>query len=233
MWQYSPEYDPDPKDLDAIPEDVQPWLRGEEFVWEGTKHLSDFKKHILEYWQECLKLARRLVRIFALCLELPETYFDKMVTYPGADGVLQFYPGIAPDNVARSQDVGIGSHTDLQCFTLLWQDSLGGLEVLNRAGQWIKARPIPGTFVINIGDYMARLTNDRFQSTVHRVHNRSLHDRISMPFFFGFNFNLQCGVLPTCTDDQNPARYEPISCGDVSMTSLKIDSGLKWISGAG
>lgn len=59
-----------------------------------------------------------------------------------------------------------------------------------------------------------RLSNDRFKSTVHRVFNRSTVDRYSMPFFFGFNFNEKCGVLPSCVDDEHPAKYEPISCGD-------------------
>lgn len=229
MWQYSPEYDPVPKDLNATPEDVKAWLRGEEFVWDGTKHIPDFKRDCIKYWQECLKLSRRLVQIFALSLDLPETYFDEMTTYPGADGVLNFYPGMSPEEASTSQDVGIGSHTDLQCFTLLWQDSLGGLQVLKRDGQWIKAPPIPGTFVVNIGDYLMRLTNDRFQSTVHRVYNRSTHDRISMPFFFGFNFNLKCGVLPSCTSAENPPRYEPISCGDVSE-SFPGEGGVPYVN---
>jgi isopenicillin N synthase-like dioxygenase len=90
----------------------------------------------------------------------------------------------------------------------------GGLQVLNNEGQWIKASPIQGTLVVNIADYLQRLSNDKFKSTVHRVYNRSTMDRYSMPFFFGFNFNEKCGVLPSCTGPENPAKYEPISCGD-------------------
>ncbi len=86
-----------------------------------------------------------------------------------------------------AHDVGLGSHTDLQCFTLLWQDMIGGLLVLNRAGEWIKATPIPGTIVVNIGDFLMRMTNDKWQSTVHRVEvNKSLEPRGSMPLFFGW-----------------------------------------------
>lgn len=168
-------------------------------------------------------LARRLVQSFALALDLPETHFDDLTTYPGADGVLNYYAASTPEDVAASRDngdVGLGSHTDLQCFTLLWQDQVGGLQVLSPEGQWIMAQPIPGTIVVNIGDYMMRLTNDRFKSTVHRVFNRTTVDRISMPMFFGFNFNEKCGVLPTCTDEANPAKYEPISCAEVSLDLL-------------
>ena len=217
MWLYSPEHDPSPKDLSTIPADVKSGLRNEDFVWEGTSHLPGFKQACITYWQACLTLARRLVRIFALCLDLPETYFDEMVTYPGADGVFNFYPAMTTEQAATSQDVGIGSHTDLQCFTLLWQDQQGGLQVLNNDGQWIMAQPIGKTFVVNIGDYLMRLSNDRFKSTVHRAFNRSTVDRISMPFFFGFNFNLKCGVLPSCVDEEHPPKYEPISCGEVGQ----------------
>ncbi|KAJ9607081.1 hypothetical protein H2200_008153 [Cladophialophora chaetospira] len=213
-WRYEPQYDPDPKDPNAVPPEVQPYIRGENYVWEGTQHLPDFKDGCITYWQECLKLARRLVKIFALSLDLPEDYFDSVTTYPGSDGVFNYYPAMSAENAAKSQDIGIGSHTDLQCFTLLWQDMNGGLQVLSREGEWIKASPIEGTFVVNIGDYLMRLTNDRMKSTVHRVYNHSTIDRYSMPFFFGFNFNEKCGVLPSCVDEDHPAKYEPISCGD-------------------
>lgn len=89
-WRYDPKYDPDPKDLDAVPEDIKPWIRGEDFVWEKTSHIPGFKRDMIAYWQECLKLARRMIRIFALALDLPENYFDDIVTYPGADGVLNY-----------------------------------------------------------------------------------------------------------------------------------------------
>lgn len=227
-WRYAPQYDPEPKDPDQVPEEVKPYIRGEEFVWEGTSHLPGFKTGCITYWQECLKLARRLVRIFALCLELPEDYFDSVTTYPGSDGVFNFYPAMTPEEAATSEDVGLGSHTDLQCFTLLWQDMIGGLQVLNKEGQWIKASPIPDTIVVNIGDYLMRLSNDRFRSTVHRVYNRSTVERYSMPFFFGFNFNEKCGVLPSCIDENNPPKYEPISCGDwCQLRFQQMDDAVK------
>lgn len=181
-WRYEPQYDPEPKDPSAVPAEVQAYIRGEDFVWEGTSHLAGFQTACITYWQACLSLARRLVRVFALALDLPETHFDSVTTYPGADGVFNFYPAMTAAQAADSADVGLGSHTDLQCFTLLWQDMQGGLQVLNRDGQWIKATPVPGTFVVNIGDYLMRLTNDRLKSTVHRVYNRSTVDRY-VPFF--------------------------------------------------
>lgn len=184
-WRYSPEYDPDhPQPVDALDEDVRRYIRGEEFVWEGTSHIAGFKEDVLAYWQACLKLARNLVKMFAMSLNLPEDYFDSRTTFPGADGVFNYYPVNTADEMEKDS-VGIGSHTDLQLFTLLWQDMVGGLQVLNREGQWVKARPREDTIVVNIGDFMMRLSNDFFKSTVHRVYNRAPVERISMPFFFG------------------------------------------------
>ncbi|PMD43005.1 Clavaminate synthase-like protein [Hyaloscypha variabilis F] len=222
-WRYSPQYDPEPKPLDAIPEEVKPWIRGEEFVWEGTSHLPGFKDEVLGYWASCLTLARKLVKVFALSLDLPEDYFDSRTTYPGADGVFNYYPTTTEEETVNNA-VGLGSHTDLQLFTLLWQDMTGGLQVLNREGQWIKATPVEGTIVVNIGDFMMRLCNDMYKSTVHRVYNRSTVERISMPFFFGLNFNCVEGVVPSCTSESNPPKYEPISCGDWCQLRFKLEN---------
>ncbi|KAH7141084.1 2OG-Fe(II) oxygenase superfamily protein [Dactylonectria macrodidyma] len=212
-FRYDPKYDPETKDLDAIPEEVKAWLRCEDFVWDRTTDLPNFKHDMIAYWQSCLTLARSMIRIFALALDAPEDYFDDVVTYPGSDSVVNYYPKNTKPQDANV-DVGLGSHTDLQCFTLLWQDQVGGLQVLNKEGQWIKVPPVPGTFVVNIGDFLMRLSNDRFQSTVHRVYNYAAEDRYSMPFFFGFNFNEKCEVIPSCASEENPPKYEPISCGE-------------------
>ncbi|KAF4809274.1 2-oxoglutarate-Fe(II) type oxidoreductase hxnY [Colletotrichum siamense] len=212
-FRYDPAHDPEPKDPQAVPAEVQPWMKHEDFVWEGTSHLPGFKEDMVTYWRECLTLARSMIRIFALALDVPESYFDDVITYPGSDSVCNYYPKNTEPQDATI-DVGLGAHTDLQCFTLLWQDSVGGLQVLTKDGQWIKVPPVPDTFVINIGDFLQRLSNDRFKSTVHRVFNYAPTDRYSMPFFFGFNHNEQCAVLPTCADEKNPPKYEPISCGE-------------------
>ena len=188
----------------------------------------------MAWWQGCLQLARGLVRLFALALELPEDYFDALTTYPGSDGLYICYPGNvdgrndADKGKDKGIDVGIGSHTDMQCFTLLWQDESGGLEVLLPKGgsssgpdtlyEWVGATPQPDTLVVNIADFLQRLSNDRFRSTVHRVYNRKPGARYSMPFFFGFNSDAVCAVVPTCVNDTHPPRYAPITCGKVSSS---------------
>lgn len=168
-------------------------------------------------WTQRLKLARKLTRIFALALDLREDYFDPLTTQPGADALYIHYPPpLTPSATSKEHeiDVGIGSHTDIQLFTLLWQDALGGLQVLSNTGEWLVASPLPGTLVVNVCDFLQRLSNDRFRSTVHRVYNRTGQSRYSMPFFFGFNADAVCEVVPSCIGEGSPAKYEPISCGE-------------------
>ncbi|KAI0130099.1 2OG-Fe(II) oxygenase superfamily protein [Xylariales sp. AK1849] len=214
-WSYSPHFDPQHEGHDLAADILTERNTDEPHLWSSTSHLEGFKNDTLAYWSSCLTLARKLNRVFALSLSLPEDYFDNVTTYPGADGVYNFYPALTPDQLKSSApDVGIGSHTDFQCFTLLWQDKSGGLQILSRESEWIWAMPIEGTFVVNIGDFLSRLTNDRYKSTIHRACNRrSDRDRLSMPFFFGFNYDSQCAVLPSCIDEKHPAKYEPITCG--------------------
>ncbi|KAI2641598.1 Clavaminate synthase-like protein [Hypomontagnella submonticulosa] len=222
-FRYSPELDPDhPMDISELPEDVRSWIRAEDFVWKDTEYLPNFKQDLLAYWGSCLTLARKLVRMFALSLGLEEDYWDDKVTHPGADGVFNYYPPRTTEEL-DNKFVGLGSHTDLQLFTLLWQDTVGGLQILSKEGQWLKAPPIRGTLVVNIGDFMMRLCNDTYKSTVHRVTNESNVERVSMPFFFGLNFNCVEGVVPSCTSESNPAKYEPISCGDWCQKRFKME----------
>ncbi|OLN87444.1 1-aminocyclopropane-1-carboxylate oxidase 2 [Colletotrichum chlorophyti] len=215
-WTYDPRHDPDVGDIEAIPEEARRLLRIEDFHWEGAANTPHFKDAIILYWQSCLKLARVLVRAIALSLDLPETYFDAKFAYPDAALALNYYPPLPKISDADQADadtqVSIGSHTDFQLFTILWQDSVGGLQVLNRQGQWIRAAPIPGTFVVNIADYLQRITNDLYVSTVHRAQNMSGQERISMPFFFGFGLHESCGVIDTCIKDGEKPKYEEIGC---------------------
>ncbi|CAJ2501319.1 Uu.00g041720.m01.CDS01 [Anthostomella pinea] len=218
-WTYDPRYDPSVPDPAAIPPHIAKYLRCEDFQWEATANLPHLKEAIVAYWRACLSLARALVRAFALSLDLPEDSFLEKFTHPDAALALNYYPPIpVPETTSSSENgetqVSIGSHTDFQLFTILWQDDNGGLQVLNRQGQWINAKPIPGTFVVNIADYMARITNDRYVSTVHRAQNWSGRERISMPFFFGFNLNESCGVLDSCLAEGEERKYEEISCED-------------------
>jgi isopenicillin N synthase-like dioxygenase len=211
----------------ALPDDLL--LADNDRVWSKTSKVHDFKSTLIEFWQVRLQLARKMIRIFALALDLTEDYFDAATTHPGADAVFIHYPGVQsqdPDKI----DVGLGAHTDIQCLTLLWQDMSGGLQVLSADSEWLDAAPIEGTLVVNIGDLLSRLSNNKFKSTVHRVYNRQKASRYAMPFFLGFNPEAMCSVVPTCIDEDHPALYPPIASGQVSEVKSDDDSSLLTLS---
>ncbi len=173
--------------------------------------LPGWQETMLECYGALSDLGRAILRAFALSLDLPEEHFDRWLTGPMATlGPLHYPPQSGRITEAR---LGAGAHTDFGCLTILWQDDAGGLQVKNLAGQWIDAPPLPGSFVVNIGDMMARWTNDLFTSTYHRVINTSGRDRFSMPFFFDPDFNADLTALPTCVSPGRPAKYPPTTGG--------------------
>ena len=129
------------------------------------------------------------------------------------------YPG--RERLGDRQASRLGEHSDYECFAILWQDGSGGLEVRNAAGEWIAAPPLAGSFLINIGDIMARWTNDRFASTVHRVVHRGEHGRLSIAFFGNCGYHTPVVCLPTCRDAANPPRYPPTTVGEHLLASVR------------
>ncbi|MEQ9607313.1 MAG: 2-oxoglutarate and iron-dependent oxygenase domain-containing protein [Kiloniellaceae bacterium] len=171
-----------------------------------------FRAALERYHAEMCRLGGHLLHAFALALDLPETYFDALVTKPLATLRVLHYPPQFGE--VDDRQIGIGAHSDYECFTILAQDEVPALQVLNTAGEWVAANPIPGCFVVNIGDQMARWTNDLFASTVHRAVNRSGRERYSIPFFFGPNYDTVVEALPSCVTAERPARYPAITSGD-------------------
>lgn len=224
---YESRFDPTVKDASRIPLEAARYISQGKSAFEGTEQVPHLKECLEQYFKSCLILARALTRAFALSLDLPEDAFDKKVQYPDASLEINFYPSLTRktgnSSAARkstSPGVSIGSHTDFLLFTMLWQDDVGGLQVLNHEGQWIAAPPREGTLVVNIGDYMQRITNNRYVSAVHRARNESGRERVSMPFFWGFGMHESCEVLENCRDENGNSEYEEISCADWVSTRL-------------
>ncbi len=172
--------------------------------------MSEFREKLCAYQSAMIGLARRLTRIFALALGLPETAFDDFIRVPEASMRILHYP---VQHVSRDEQNGIGAHTDVEHFTIITQDR-DGLEVLSKEGRWIKVRPVPNSFVVNIADCFMRQTNDVFVSTVHRVINESGCERYSCPFFFGFNRSTIMNPIPSCVSPANPQKYPVITAGE-------------------
>jgi isopenicillin N synthase-like dioxygenase len=164
------------------------------------------------HYADMLDLACTVLRALAIALDLEQDFFDKRFEQPVSVFRMIHYPPQA----ARSSEAqqGAGAHTDYGCITLLYQDSVGGLQVQSRQGDWIDAPPIPETFVVNIGDMMARWSNDRYRSTPHRVVSPKDADRYSMPFFAEPHMDTEITCLPHCSSADNPAKYPPTTCAE-------------------
>ncbi|KAJ7109085.1 hypothetical protein C8R43DRAFT_1043317 [Mycena crocata] len=192
-----------------------------ENVWPSDADMPTFRDRVLAYYQVAVQFGQMLFPLFALALDLPENFFDDKTTKPAAIMRLLHYPPQKPAVDDDGRIIGIGAHTDYECFTILWQDSAGGLQVQNADGKWIDAVPIQGTFVINLGDQFARWTNDVFKSTVHRVTNRSGVERYSIPLFFGTDYDVRLEPLPSCVSPDLPAKYEVVTAGEYVKQRLE------------
>lgn len=163
------------------------------------------------YFAETLALGKRLLRVFAASLDLPEEFFLRYCRKPMVQTRLFHYP---PVQVRDERAFGVAPHSDYGMITLLTQDPIGGLELRKRDGEWVGAPYIPGTFVINLGDMFKVWTNDLYVSNLHRVINRTGRERYSIPTFFNLDFDAPVACLPSCQSAQNPPKHAPIKSGD-------------------
>ncbi|WRT64294.1 uncharacterized protein IL334_001225 [Kwoniella shivajii] len=177
--------------------------------WEDAKA---FKQANLDYYQHVLALGYKLFPLFALALNLSEDFFEDKTCFPAAIMRILFYPALGDREVDELMP-GIGAHTDFECFTILRQDEVSGLQVQNRKGDWIDAVPTPNSFIVNIGDQLQRWTNDIFVSTRHRVLPTLAKDRYSIPFFFGCDHNVPLIPPDTCVTEDRHTRYEVMTAG--------------------
>jgi len=200
-WNYVAACDPEYPD-GSIPE-INMW----------PSSLPGFKDTLVTYQSTMISLARKLTRMFALALHVPEDTFDSAIRRPEAGARIVHYP---QQTASRDEQNGIGAHTDVEYFTIITADS-EGLEVLCKSGKWIQVNPTPGAFIVNIADCFMRQTNDFFVSTVHRVINKSGRERYSVPFFWGFDRQSVITPVPTCIDENNPSKYPVTTTGEYHL----------------
>ncbi|MCU0565105.1 MAG: hypothetical protein MUF49_00720 [Oculatellaceae cyanobacterium Prado106] len=177
-----------------------------------------FQAVLGDYFHRMENLAATLMQIFALGLHLPEDFFaDKINKHVSEMGSFH-YP--AQTTAPQPGQLRAGAHTDYGSLTILASDDApGGLQIYTPDETWIDVRPVPSAFVINIGDLMARWTNDRWKSTLHRVANPTTDEgypkgRQSIAFFHQPNYDALIQCLDSCWNAENPPKYTPITAGE-------------------
>ncbi|MGB5326617.1 MAG: 2OG-Fe(II) oxygenase family protein [Gammaproteobacteria bacterium] len=168
---------------------------------------------ILEYLDAIERLAAVLGQSFADALGQDSQFYASRFTRPTSRLKVNHYP--PQDNPERIDNIGVVPHTDSGAFTILWQDTNGGLEVQTKTGEWVGAPPIDNSFVVNIGDILQYWGNGRYASTPHRVINRHGVDRYSIPYFV----NPGADAVIAALDDSES--FAPFNYGDYQMAKWR------------
>jgi isopenicillin N synthase-like dioxygenase len=178
----------------------------------------DFRPVWESYYREMERVATALMRIFAVGLGMDRHYFDDKIDRHITNFSVLHYPEQAREPLPGQ--LRAGAHIDYGSLTILKPDNApGGLQVLNKDGQWIDVPTLPGTLVVNLGDLMAEWTNNRWVSTLHRVVNpprdKALGSRrLSMAFFHQPNYDAVIECLPTCFNARCPPLYGRTTSGE-------------------
>lgn len=178
-------------------------------------------------YQALEKTGQYMLRAIALHLGLEETYFDDKIH--NGNSILRpiHYPPITdePKSAVRA-----GQHEDINLITLLMGASADGLQVLNKQNEWISVTALPEQLVVNVGDMLQRLTNNKLKSTTHRVVNPPREkwgtSRYSIPFFLHPRSEMRLDCLDSCIDESHPKQYEDCSAGEYLDERLR-EIGLK------
>ncbi|MER6122361.1 2-oxoglutarate and iron-dependent oxygenase domain-containing protein [Streptomyces sp. NPDC001795] len=203
----------EPDGAGRLPADADPALA----TPNRWPELPGFAEAYRSYYAAMEVLAADIMRLFALALDLPENWFEDKIDRHMTNLTANYYPRQTEPPAPGQLRKGI--HSDWGSLTILYQDDgPGGLQVLDKNGEWLDVPYIEGSFVVNIGDLMAIWTNNRWVSTVHRVINppRELADkeRYSVPFFHQPAYDALIECIPTCTGPDNPPRHASVRSGD-------------------
>lgn len=176
---------------------------------------------------DCLEqTAKEVLRALALHLKLDEFYFDDWVV--GGNSILRalHYPPVLKK---QQKSIRAAAHGDINLITLLMGAHGKGLQVKNNNEQWIDAIAEKDELMINVGDMLSRLTNNKLKSTIHRVVNPNEQivnkSRYSIPFFMHPKLHMPLDCLENCVGENNPKQYEDCTAGEF-LTERLIELGL-------
>jgi isopenicillin N synthase-like dioxygenase len=191
-----------------LPPDDPDYLAGNPLLGPNQwPDLPGFKAAVTRYYQATFELGRVLLGGFALALGEARDLFTPLLTRPPSQLRLIHYP-YDTDPADRP---GFGAHTDYEFFTML-RSTAPGLEVMNEAGVWIDAPPLPNAYAVNIGDMLELLTNGEFVATSHRV-RKVREERYSFPLFFAVDYHTRIAPMPRLVRPGSPLRT-PLVAGE-------------------
>jgi isopenicillin N synthase-like dioxygenase len=190
----------------------------------------EMAKVTMETYRRLEQTGKNMLRAIALYLGLEETYFDDKVK--NGNSILRaihYYPIPDPDSIPDDA-VRAAAHGDINLITLLMGASADGLQVLRRDGKWIPITALPEQIVVNVGDMLDRLTNNKLKSTIHRVVNPPREkmgtSRFSIPFFMHPRSEMDLTCLESCIDAEHPKAYSDMTAGEFLEQRL-AEIGLK------
>ena len=192
-----------------------------------VNELPEFNAVGRKVYQKLEETGREMLRAIALHLNLDENYFDAKIH--NGNSILRpiHYPPIThePKDAVRAAE-----HEDINLITLLMGASADGLQVLNKSGEWISVTALPDQIVVNVGDMLQRLTNNKLKSTTHRVVNPPREkwgtSRYSIPFFLHPRSEVSLNCLPSCISESLPKKFSDITAGEYLEQRI-IELGLK------
>ncbi|HEY8930218.1 MAG TPA: 2-oxoglutarate and iron-dependent oxygenase domain-containing protein [Mucilaginibacter sp.] len=209
-------------DDDALKAEYPPNLEVDE--------LPSFNATTLEVYKKLEWAGQHLLQAISVYLGLPENYFDDKVHNGNSIlRTLHYFPITDPDALPAGA-VRAGAHEDINLITLLIGASADGLELLTREDTWFPVKAFGEDLVVNVGDMLQRLTNNKLKSTTHRVVNppRELmkYSRYSVPFFLHPKADMDLTCLPQCINEEHPKQYDDITAGEYLDERLR-EIGLK------
>jgi isopenicillin N synthase-like dioxygenase len=197
-------------------------------IWPEETAL--FRDGVTTWFRHAASVARTMTSVFELALGLPPGFFTPFTDH--SIDVLRLVNYAQPEaTVLLPEQLGMGAHTDYGIVTILWADPVPGLQVLDAAGTWHPVLPDPGALLVNLGDLLARWTNDRWMSTMHRVvpptdaGGRSMRRR-SAAFFHDGNADALISTLEPCRTD-GEAGYDDVTVGEHLAQKLAGSRGLE------
>ena len=187
-----------------------------------VEEVPDFLKYGREAYKNFEDTGRIILSSLAQYLGLDENFFDAHIH--NGNSILRpiHYP---PINNPEPDAVRAGEHEDINLITLLVGASADGLQVLNKQNEWVDVKNIANHIVVNVGDMLQRLTNNKLRSTTHRVINPPVEiqgtSRYSIPFFLHPRPEMRLDCLESCITAENPKQYEDISSDDYLKERLR------------